>query len=208
MLDWLRRNWHRLLVHVIGVGLAIWLIVMYQFGDLALPERFVMLRTGMISLIFLAASFACTPISKLIGWRRLTLIRRPLGLYGFGFALAHLFVYAWLENALEWELIWRDLGERRAMLVGLIALLLLVPLAITSTTGWQRRLGKRWKMLHRLVYLAIPLAVAHFYLLDRDFKEVPLTFAIIVASLLILRLPLVKLASHSRIVKNVKIHSK
>ncbi|MBX3082519.1 MAG: ferric reductase-like transmembrane domain-containing protein [Anaerolineae bacterium] len=185
-------------MHLIAVGLAGWLFVMYQFGDLALPERFVMLRTGMISLILLVASFAVTPISKLTGWRQLVPCRRPLGVYGFCFAGAHLFVYAYLENALEWDLIWRDLGERPAMSVGLISLILLIPLALTSTAGWQRRLGKRWKVLHRLVYLAIPLAAAHFYLLDRDFKQLPLTFAIIVAVLLVLRLPLLRLVTRPK----------
>jgi methionine sulfoxide reductase heme-binding subunit len=162
-----------------------------------LPERFVMLRSGTISIILLVCSFACTPISKLTGWRRVVQIRRPLGVCGFVFALIHLFTYAVLENALEWDLIWRDLGERPAMSVGLVSLILLVPLAITSTTGWQRRLGKRWKQVHRLVYIAIPLAVLHFFLLDRDIKNVPLTFAIIVAVLLVLRLPFAKQRARS-----------
>lgn len=170
---------------------------MYQYGDLALPERFVMLRSGTISIILLVCSFACSPISKLTGWRRVVQIRRLLGVYGFVFALIHLFTYAVLENALEWELIWRDLGERPAMSVGLASLILLVPLAITSTTGWQRRLGKRWKVLHRLVYVAIPLAVLHFFLLDRDIKTIPLTFAIIVAALLVLRLPFTRARARS-----------
>ena len=95
-------------------------------------------------------------------------IRRTLGLYGFLYITLHLLVYAVLDNRLDFELIWRDLGERRSMSSGFAAFLLLVPLAITSTSGWQRRLGRRWRMLHWLVYLAPPLSVLHFYWLDRD----------------------------------------
>jgi sulfoxide reductase heme-binding subunit YedZ len=104
---------------------------------------------------------------------------------------------AW-ENTFYFDLIWRDLGERRAMLIGLVAFLLLVPLAITSTRGWQRRLGKRWRTLHRLVYLAIPLSVWHYLWLDRDFITVPLIYAGIVGILLLVRLPLVRLSYKKR----------
>jgi sulfoxide reductase heme-binding subunit YedZ len=80
------------------------------------------------------------------------------------------------------------------MSVGLIAFVLLIPLALTSTHGWQRRLGARWRSLHRLVYVATPLSVLHFYWLDRDFKGEPLTYAAIVVILLLVRLPLVRKA--------------
>jgi sulfoxide reductase heme-binding subunit YedZ len=89
-------------------------------------------------------------------------------LYGFLYAVVHVWNYAVWENGLDWELIARDLEERRAMAVGLLALLALIPLAATSTRGWQRRLGKRWRTLHRLVYVAVPLSVWHFLWLERD----------------------------------------
>ena len=89
----------------------------------------------------------------------------------------------------DFELIWRDLGERRAMSIGLIAFVILIPLALTLTEGWQRRLGKSWKTFHRLVYLAAFLSVLHFLLLDRDFIAEPLIYAIIVGLLLGMRLP-------------------
>jgi sulfoxide reductase heme-binding subunit YedZ len=101
--------------------------------------------------------------------------------------MLHLYAYAVLENALALDLIWRDLFERHAMIVGLVALVLLVPLALTSTPAWQRRLGKRWKRLHRLVYIAIPLAALHFYGLDRDFQDVPIRFGVVIIILLALR---------------------
>jgi sulfoxide reductase heme-binding subunit YedZ len=83
----------------------------------------------------------------------------------------------------------RDLGERQAMSVGLLAFVLLIPLALTSTDGWQRRLGKRWRRLHQLVYLALPLSVLHYFWLDRDIVTRPVIFAVIVGGLLLLRLP-------------------
>lgn len=90
------------------------------------------------------------------------------------------------------DLILRDLGERRAMSVGLWAFALLIPLAITSTAGWQRRLGKRWRTLHRLVYLALPLSVLHYLWLERDFHGAAWLYAGIVGILLLLRVSVVR----------------
>jgi len=164
----------------------------YWFGALALPERFLMLRSGLFGLIFLLASFAITPLVRLAKWGWAASLRRPLALYGFAFIVLHLYCYAVLENALNWELIGRDLAERPAMSAGVIAFLLLVPLVVTSTQGWQRRLGRRWKPLHRLIYVALPLSVLHFYWLERDLKSGPLFFAALVGLLLLLRVPAVR----------------
>jgi sulfoxide reductase heme-binding subunit YedZ len=104
----------------------------------------------------------------------------------------HVWNYAVWESGLDWELIARDLEERRAMTVGLVALLTLIPLAATSTRGWQRRLGKRWRKLHRLVYIAVPLSVWHYLWLERDIITVPLIFAGVVGVLLVMRVPIVR----------------
>lgn len=190
MSRWLRANWHRALVH----GLAITPLLALAFRALvgALPlnlERYLMLRSGLIGLVLLVAAFACTPLTALSGRREPLQVRRALGVYAFLYAAAHLGVYASYEAGFDPALIWRDLGERRAMTVGLIALLALLPMAITSTDGWQRRLGPRWRALHRLVYLAVPLAVLHYYWLDRDILTAPLAFGAVVATLFILRAP-------------------
>jgi len=140
----------------------------------------------------LVASFACTPVSRLFGWQRPTQIRRALGLYGFFYAVLHVWNYAVWENGLDAALIARDLEERPAMPVGLLALLALIPLAATSTRGWQRRLGKRWRTLHRLVYVAVPLSVWHYLWLERDILTVPLVYSVIVGVLFSLRLPVVR----------------
>lgn len=194
-MPWIKHNWHRLLAHVLALAPLVTLIFYYLRDDLtANPIRYLTLRTGTVGLILLVASLACTPVSILFGWRQVIQIRRTFGLYAFMYITLHLLVYAVVENRLEFQFIWRDLGERRAMLIGVPAFLLLVPLAITSTSGWQRRLGRRWRMLHWLVYLATPLSVLHFYWLDRDIKDTPLTYAAVVSVLLLLRLPPVRRA--------------
>jgi sulfoxide reductase heme-binding subunit YedZ len=91
-------------------------------------------------------------------------------------------------------LILRDLWERRAMGIGLVAFLLLVPLALTSNNGWQKRLGRRWKQIHRLVYPAVPLSLLHYFLLERDIRDWVLVYALLVALLFIMRLPAVRKA--------------
>jgi len=189
MTCWFSRNWHRAAVHMAGV-LPLLVMSFYYISDTLInPMRYVMLHTGTIGLIFLVASLACTPIRKIFGWSGVIQIRRALGLYGFLYEVIHFGVYAVFENELYLDLIWRDLGERRAMPIGIVALLLLLPLALTSTRGWQRRLGKRWRQLHRLVYLALPLSVWHYLWLDRDFITWPLIYAFIVGLLLAVRVP-------------------
>ena len=184
----MQKRWHRLITHGVGLISLGWLGWSYFFGDLAIPERYVMLRSGSFGLFLLVASLACTPLSRWV-WPAAVQLRRALGLYAFAQISLHLFMYAWAENALDFALIVRDLGERRAMLIGLIAFALLIPLAFTSTAGWQKRLGKRWRTLHRLVYVAAPLSVWHYLWLDRDFYTWPLIYAGLVAGLLATRLP-------------------
>jgi sulfoxide reductase heme-binding subunit YedZ len=190
---WLRANWHRVLAHAAGLITLVWLGLDYvTHEDIFTFNRTVMLRTGAAAMLLLMASFACTPLSRLFNWQRPIQIRRALGLYGFMYAILHVWNYAVWESGWDWELIARDLEERRAMAVGLVALLALIPLAATSTRGWQRRLGKRWRQLHRLVYLAVPLAVWHYLWLERDIITVPVIYAVIVGVLLVLRIRIVR----------------
>jgi sulfoxide reductase heme-binding subunit YedZ len=114
--------------------------------------------------------------------------------YGFCYIALHLLAYAWLSNYFEWDLILRDIGERRAMSVGLLAFALLIPLALTSTNGWQKRLGRRWKVLHRLVYFAVPLSILHYFWLERDIKDWVLVYLGVVVILFLLRIPAVRQA--------------
>ena len=170
----------------------------YEYVTGTLPivlDRHLVIRFGAVGLAFLIASFSITPISILSGKTNLKPIRRPLGVYGFCYIALHLLVYAWLSNGFDWALILRDIGERRAMSVGLLGFVLLIPLALTSTNGWQKRLGRRWKVLHRLVYFAVPLSVLHYFWLERDIKDWVLVYTALVIFLFAVRYPDVRRAS-------------
>ena len=188
-------SWRNILVHVIA-SLPLVLTV-YEYVTNTLPivlDRHLVIRFGAAWLAFLIASFSITPISILSGQANLKPIRRPLGVYGFCYMTLHLLVYAWLSNGFDWELILRDIGERRAMSIGLLAFALLIPLALTSTNGWQKRLGRRWKLLHRLVYFAVPLSLLHYFWLERDIRDWVLVYIVIVAFLFTIRLPFIRRA--------------
>jgi sulfoxide reductase heme-binding subunit YedZ len=192
-MSWLKQNWHRVLAHVAALAPLLWPLLESWGREVEFTfNRNLMLLTGSTGLLLLVASFACTPLNWLFNWPRAIQIRRALGLYGFMHISLHLFTYAWLDNAFGLELMWRDLGERRAMSIGLVAFLLLIPLALTSTRGWQRRLGKRWRTLHRLIYVAAPLSVLHYLWLERDIITVPVIYTIVIGCLLVLRVPLLR----------------
>jgi sulfoxide reductase heme-binding subunit YedZ len=101
----------------------------------------------------------------------------------------------------------RDIGERRAMIVGLLAFVLLIPLALTSTNGWQRRLGRRWKVLHRLVYFAVPLSILHYFWLERDIRDWVFVYLFLVIILFIVRIPAIRHAIARRGQKPQRIAS-
>jgi methionine sulfoxide reductase heme-binding subunit len=149
-------------------------------------------RSGYAALVLLVLSLLCTPLNRLLGQRWAVKLRRPLGLYAFLYATIHMLIFVGLDYGFDAALIWQELAEKRYILAGSAALLLLAPLALTSTKGWQRRLGKRWKALHRLVYLAAPLAVVHYlWLVKSDYRE-PLLWGAAVALLLLLRVDVVR----------------
>jgi methionine sulfoxide reductase heme-binding subunit len=184
-----------ILVHVIAsLPLA---LTAYEYLTGTLPivlDRHLVIRFGAVGLAFLLASFSITPLSILSGKTNLRPLRRSLGVYGFCYVALHLLAYAWFSNGFDWALILRDIGERRAMSVGLLAFALLIPLALTSTNGWQKRLRRRWKVLHRLVYFAVPLSVLHYFWLERDIKDWVFVYAAWVAFLFTVRLPAIRRA--------------
>jgi sulfoxide reductase heme-binding subunit YedZ len=187
--------WRNLWVHILA-SLPL-LLTAYEYITGTLPivlDRHLVIRFGAAGIAFLVASFSITPISILTGKTNLKPIRRPLGVYGFCYTALHLLAYAWLSNYLDWELILRDIGERRAMSVGLLAFALLIPLALTSTNGWQKRLGRRWKQLHRLVYFAVPLSLLHYFWLERDIKDWVFVYMTLVAVLFAIRFPAIRRA--------------
>jgi len=152
------------------------------------PVEHVTHVTGDWALRFLLLSLAVTPLRRLLGWGWAAPLRRTLGLTAFGYACLHYLIYLGLENFFDWQLIVEDVLKRRYAWVGFTAFLCLVPLAVTSTRAMIRRLGRRWILLHRLVYLAAALGVIHFlWLVKSDLRE-PLLYAAVLSLLLGLRL--------------------
>lgn len=146
-------------------------------------------ETGETALRLLLASLAITPLRRALGWSALAPYRRTLGLLAFGYACLHLATYVVLDLFFDWAAIVEDVAERPYVTAGLAAFSCLVPLALTSTRGWIRRLGaRRWLALHRLVYGAGIAAVVHFlWLVKADLRE-PLLYAAVLALLLGARL--------------------
>ena len=141
-------------------------------------------RLGLWALRFLVLALAVTPLRQLTGWAVLVRFRRMLGLYAFAYATLHLAAYVGLDLRGYWTQLFEDIAKRPYITVGFLAWLLLVPLAVTSTTGWIRRLGRHWARLHTLVYAIGVLAVLHFWwLVKSDIRE-PALYAGLVALLL------------------------
>ena len=141
-------------------------------------------RLGIWALRFLVITLAITPLRQLTGWTVLVRFRRMLGLYAFTYASLHFAAYMGLDLRGYWTQIFEDIAKRPYITVGFAAWLLLVPLAVTSTTGWIRRLGRNWARLHKLVYPIAVLAVLHFWWLVKSDVREPALYAGIVALLL------------------------
>jgi sulfoxide reductase heme-binding subunit YedZ len=153
-------------------------------------------RTGRAAVILLMASLACTPLNILFGWRQVLTLRKSLGLWAFAYALLHLLNFVGLDYAFNLGQIFQDaILSKPYILAGLAALLVLIPLAITSTRGWMRRLGRNWKRLHRLAYAAGVLAMLHFLWQAKAAERwEPLLYAVGLGLLLFVRIPSVRQA--------------
>ena len=145
-------------------------------------------RLGLLALVFLVLTLACTPLKTLFGWTWPARVRRLLGLLAFFYGTLHVLTYAGLDQLLNLSAIGEDLAKRPFIWVGFSAWLLLVPLAVTSTKGMVQRLGfKRWKLLHRAVYLIGALAVLHFFWRVKKDATEPLAYGAVIAALLLAR---------------------
>ncbi|MCJ7630470.1 MAG: sulfoxide reductase heme-binding subunit YedZ, partial [Longimicrobiales bacterium] len=153
------------------------------------PIEAVLFWAGRSTLILLLAGLAITPLRRLTGWNQIIKVRRLVGLFAFSYASLHLLIYLGLDQGFAWSFILEDVVERPFLTVGAASFLLLVPLAVTSTKGWIRRLGKRWQRLHRLVYLAAALGVVHFYWGVKADRFWPIVAATVLAALLAARVP-------------------
>jgi len=174
------------LLCLVPIGIVGWRAL---HGDLtANPIEFITHATGDWALRFLIITLCITPLRKVLGLPELIRFRRMLGLFAFFYACLHFSTWLVLDKFFDMSEIWKDVLKRRFITVGFSAFLLLIPLAVTSTAGWIRRLGgKRWQALHRLIYLSATLAVIHYYWLVKSAIIRPLTYAAILAILLLFR---------------------
>lgn len=178
------RQWISPAVHALSLLPLALLVFDTLAGRLSVnPIQDLTLRTGWAALTLLLLSLACTPANRLLGWKWAAGLRRPLGLYSFLYVCLHLLIFVAVDYGLDPGLIGQAIAEKRYVLAGLAAFLLLLPLALTSTKGAQRRLGRRWRQLHRLVYPAAVLAVLHFLWLSKTPRE-PLIYGAVLLALL------------------------
>ncbi len=155
------------------------------------PVEHLVAALGWWALTCLAASLAMTPLQRFLGWREAPRLRRPLGLWAFAYGCLHLLAYTGVAEGFSLEDLRADAAKHPYVWLGLATWLTLLPLAVTSTKGWQRRLGPRWRRLHRLAYLAAVLAVLHFAWKARRGWRDPgvLGLGVPVALLLLARIP-------------------
>jgi sulfoxide reductase heme-binding subunit YedZ len=183
-------NWYKVVVHIGALAPIALALRDILRGDIGVnPIQEYTLLTGWYALVLLILSLAVTPANAYLGWRWAIPLRKLLGLYAFLYASIHFLIFVGLDYGLDLGLIWQNIIEKRFVLVGFAAFLILIPLAITSTKGWMKRLGKNWKRLHQWVYLASLLVIVHFvWLVKADIRR-PLAYGAVVVFLLLLRTP-------------------
>lgn len=169
------------------LGVLLWKGLHDQLG--ANPVDVITRSTGKWTLTFLVITLAITPLRRLTASPWLVRFRRMLGLFAFFYGSLHLMTYVWLDKFFDVQAMLHDIAKRRFITAGMTAWSLMVPLALTSTAGWIRRLGgKRWQRLHRLIYLSAAAGVVHFiWLVKADLRR-PLTYGAILVILLAYRL--------------------
>ena len=172
------------LLALVPLARMVWLTVS---GQLVEPLEFITRSTGDWVLYFLCITLAVTPLRRLTRMNWLVKLRRMVGLFAFFYAFLHFMTFFWFDHFFDVEAMFRDVAKRPFILVGFIAFVLLIPLAVTSTNAMIKRLGgKRWTWLHRLIYLIAPLGILHFWWMragKSNFTE-PFIFGVIVAVLL------------------------
>jgi sulfoxide reductase heme-binding subunit YedZ len=194
-----RRRWLRAALFAAAAAPALWLAWAAARGGLgANPIETITHTTGSAALRCLLATLAVTPLRRFAGWHALAAQRRMLGLFAFFYASLHFLTWSLLDLGLDLEALVEDVAERPYVTAGFTAFLLLVPLAITSTRGWVRRLGRRWVLLHRLAYVSAGLAIVHYLWLVKADLRPPLAYGAVLALLLAARLPAARPRSAQR----------
>ena len=182
----------QILVHLASLSQFALLVFDFFTDNLTVnPIQYVTQKTGKAALTLLCLSLACTPAVTL-GFKSAAKVRRPLGVYACLYASFHFLTFVGLDYGFDLGLIYEAIFKKPYALVGFSAFLILLPMALTSTQGWMKRLGKKWKGLHRWVYLTGILVVIHYlWLVKSDIRE-PLIYGAIVVFLLLMRISRVR----------------
>lgn len=175
------------LLCLVPLGLLVWRGLHHDLT--ANPIEFITHATGDWTLRFLIITLAITPLRSTLRLPQLIRFRRMLGLFAFFYAFLHFSTWIGVDKFFDWTEMWKDVVKRRFITIGFAGFVLMIPLAITSTKGWIRRLGgRRWQLLHRAIYLSAPAGVIHYYWLVKSDERKPLQYACIVGLLLAWRL--------------------
>ncbi len=163
---------------LVPLGYLTWDWFFNQLG--ANPVEFFLRTTGILTLVFLFLTLAVSPVRKIWGWNQLIKLRRMLGLYAFFYGVVHLITYGIFDKSLDVADIFGDIWNRPFIAVGMAALILMMPLAITSTNAMIKRLGgKNWQKLHRLIYASAILGLIHFFWIQKSDYTYPIMFALV-----------------------------
>ncbi len=170
-----------------------WLVAdAFFFGGRGLtanPIEYINRYLGDWALRILLVSLAVTPVKIVTGWKQVVRLRRLIGLFAFFYVFLHINSYVVLDQFFNWQAIWEDIIRRWYITVGMVGLLSLIPLAVTSTKGWIKRLGgKNWNRLHKLVYLAGLAACLHFFMMRKGIQVEPIIYGAVFAGLMLTRL--------------------
>ncbi len=192
-------------MHIYAWSGLVLLIYDFFMGNLSPnPIQDLEQRTGRHAITLLVLSLLCSPLNTLFKWSEPLKRRRALGLYAFMYAVIHMIIFADLDYGLAWSRLIQEVIEKPRLLAGMMAFLFLIPLAITSFDVWKRRLGKNWKRLHQAVYFIAPLVVLHYLWSKKgDILSLqgeilkPMIYGLIIAVILLMRIPPIRKAISS-----------
>ena len=185
----LKQRWTKVLVFLLCLAPIFWLAWRAWHQNLtANPIEFITRYTGDWTLRFIVFTLAVTPLRKLLALPDLIRFRRMIGLYAFFYGILHFTTYIWLDKFFDLADMWKDIAKRPFITAGFAAFVTMLPLAITSTAGWIRRMGgKRWQQLHRLVYFSGIAGVTHYRWLVKSDIRLPVMYGVFVGVLLLYR---------------------
>lgn len=175
----------KVLVFISCLAPLVWLLTRTLTGRLGInPVEDLELTTGIWSLRFLVITLAVTPVRRITGWNRVIQYRRMFGLFTFFYVCVHFAIYIGIDQFFAFGAILKDVAKRPFITMGFTAFVLMIPLALTSTKGWIRRLGRRWQVLHRLIYISAVCAAIHYLWKVKVMIGSPVYYAFVIALLL------------------------